>query len=199
MAARRLALGLLLCLAPPPSALAYQERLVLSVQSGTCTLRLEADDEARVLRLRVLPEDASCRVSREAVQAFLEQAFSRTDPPRLEGTYSSLYVGRLVDYPWLSLLLASAAAQDGRWDPKKGKPVGMGINAYVASLLSRREVMAQLESAIQEAGYRIRSVSVEKVLVGDLRRVGPPEARTRAGRVPYDAMVWFRLERTGSR
>lgn len=199
MAARRLALGLLLCVAPPSPGLAYQERLILSAPSGRCTLRLEADDEARALRLRVHPEDASCRVSREAVQAFLQQAFARTDPPRLEGTYASLYIGRLVDFPWLSSHLASAAARDGRWDRKKGKPAGMGINAYVASLLSQREVTAQLESAIRDAGYRISTVIVEKVLVGELRDVGPPEEGTQSGRVPYDAMVWFRLERTAGR
>ena len=196
--ARCLALGLLLSLAPA-SAGAYQERLILAAKAGACTLRLEADEEARVLRLRVLPEEGGCRLSGEEVQAFLRQAFSRTDPPRPEGPYAALFLGRLVDLPWLSEWLASAAAADGRWDRKAGRPVGMGVEAFVAALLSERRFAEQLEPALRDAGYRIRGATVEKVLVGDARQVGPNGARIRPGRVPYDAMVWLRLERTDGR
>ena len=194
-AARCLALGLLLSLAPA-SAGAYQERLILAVKAGACTLRLEADDDARALRLRVLPEDGGCRVSREEVQALLRRAFSKTDPPRLEGAYATLFLGRLADFPWLSEWLASAAAGDGRWDRQEGRAVGMGNEACVAALLSEPRFTEQLEPALRDAGYRIRGATVEKVLVRDAPEPGAQGARSRPGRVPYDAMVWLRLERT---
>ena len=195
MSESAVALGVALLLALPAPAAAHQERLVLAAGSGRCTLRLEADDEARALRLRVVPGDFGCRIPREAVQRFLGEAFSRTVPPRLDGAYTSLFIGRLVDYPWLASQLATAAAADPRWDLRRGKPRSTGINAFVGELLSQREVIEPLASAIRPHGWRIRSVMVEKVLVGRFGDVpgydGPPSP----GKVPFDAMVWLGLER----
>jgi hypothetical protein len=191
-----LSLLILLFLAIPATSVAYQQRLILAVEAGKCELRLEADDEARSLRLRVHPESSGCRVSREDVQRLLQEAFSKTDPPKLEGTYSSLFIGRLVDFPWLASYLASAAAEDSRWDKRRGKPVSMGLNAYVAMLLSSREVTTPLEAPIQGSGYRITSAIVEKVLVSEPRDAGPRDGGKSPGRVPFDAMVWFRLEKS---
>jgi hypothetical protein len=195
MTGRLLSAALLLAmLAPPAPAAAYQERLVHSIQLGRCALKLEADDEARGLRVRVSPEGVKppCTASREELQRLLREAFSRTAPPRLEGVYRSLYLGRLVEFPWLSAELVASAAADAAWDARKGRPVGKDPNAYVAAILSRRAVTEPLQSAIAGSGHRIRAASVEKVLVGDRRLrggEGPP------GRLPFDAMVWFSLER----
>jgi hypothetical protein len=67
----------------------------------------------------------------------------------------------------------------------------MGLNAYVASLLSRREVTAPVESAIEGRGYRVTRATVEKVLVGR----APGASSSRPARLPFDTMVWFHLER----
>lgn len=190
-------LALLLLLASPVPAVAYRERLVVAVQAGRCALRLEADDEARALRIRVVPGDSRCRVAREAVQRLLAAAFSRAAAPRLVGRYSSLYLGRLVDYPWLSSFLASTAAEDARWDRRRGRPFAMGANAYVSTVLSARQVTAPLESAMERGGYRVRAVTVEKVLVGSFRDVPGHEGPAPPGKLPFDAMVWLRLEQGG--
>jgi hypothetical protein len=190
---RHLAVGLLPLLALSSAPLAYQERLVLAEPAGACTLRLEADDGARTLRLRVSPEGPPCRVDRETVMAFLGKAVARAKP-RPGGAYTSLYVGRLVDLPWLSEHVASAAARDAGWDRRQGRPVRGDANGYVAAILSRPDVTAPFDAAIRGAGYRIRSASVEKVLVRDLREVTPEGDSGRRGKVPYDAMTWFRLE-----
>lgn len=194
--ARRVLLACaVLPLALPVTAEAYRERLILAREARSCTLRLEADDEARSLRLRVLPEDSTCHVSKEEVQAFLREAFTKSEPPKLEGTWSSLALGRLVHYPWLASYVASAAYEDRGWDTRRGKPVRMDINAYVAALLSRREVTAQLGSAIQGSGHDVASAVVEKVLVGGFRDVPRYEGRISPGKVPFDAQVWFKLEK----
>lgn len=190
----RLAASVLL-LALPAAAGAYQERLILAVEAEGCTLRLEADDGARSLRLRVVRDHPGCHVSREAVRSFLSAAFAKAEPPRLEGTYASLYIGRLIDFPWLASHLASTAYEDRRWDRRRGRPIDVGINEYVATLLSSAEVTSPLEAAMEGAGYRIRSATVEKVLVGGLRDVPGYEGPPSAGKVPFDAQVWFRLEK----
>jgi hypothetical protein len=125
----------------------------------------------------------------------LSAAFSKTESPRLEGSYSSLSIGRLIDYPWLSQYLATTAYRDLGWDSKKGKPVAMDINKYAKQLLFRKELIAQIEAPFTKGGYRIVSVTVEKVLVGGFREVPFYQVEMHPGRVPYDAQVWFRLEK----
>jgi len=125
----------------------------------------------------------------------LREAFAKTDSPRLEGSYSSLCIGRLIDYPWLSQYLAATAHRDQEWDSKRGKPLAMDINKYVSNLLVRRDLIAQIEGPLIEGGYRIIGVTVEKVLVGGFREVPLFEGEMFAGKVPYDAQVWLRLEK----
>lgn len=127
--------------------------------------------------------------------ATLSEAFSKTDPPRLEGTYSSLSIGRLIDYPWLSQHLALTAHKDKRWDRRTGKPVAMDINKYVSFILSEKTVTDQIEGALAGSEHRVVSASVEKVLVGGFRNVPLYQGEMAPGRIPYDAQVWFRLEK----
>jgi hypothetical protein len=182
-------------LALPATGISYQERLILSVEEGRCSLRVEADDEARILRLRVHPSYPKCYATKESMQKALKAVFSKTDPPKLEGIYTSLFLGRLIDYPWLCEYLVASAYKDPRWDKNKGKPVSMDINKYVSTILSSKEVTAQFEDAFGDKGYRIKAVSVEKVLVGGFRDVPLHQGEMAPGKVPFDAMIWFRLEK----
>ena len=189
-----LSIALLVILFSLPSA-SHQARVIYSVDAGACRLTVEADDQSRTLRLRVNPEGNTCRITRDAMLGALRATFLKTDPPRLEGTYSSLSIGRVIDYPWLSQYLARAAHNDTRWDGKRGKPVAMDINKYVSVVLSEREVTAHIDRALAGSGYRVTSVHVEKVLVGGFRDVPLYEGETVPGRIPYDAQAWFRLEK----
>jgi hypothetical protein len=187
--------ALILFLALPAICIPYQERLILSMHTGKCSLDVEADDEARILRLRVIPEYADCHITEDAMQMILRTVFSKTDQPKLEGNYTSLFLGRLIYYPWLSEYLAVSTYKDPRWDKNKGKPVFMDINKYVSAILSSKEVTTQFEEVFGDSGYRIRAVSVEKVLVGRFRDVPLYQGRMSPGKVPFDAMVWLRLEK----
>jgi hypothetical protein len=173
-----------------------QDRVIVSTNVGDCVLSVEANDPWHTLRLRALhPRGRGCHIDKDSAVSILSAAFSKTDAPKLEGSYSSLSFGRLIDFPWLSQYLAIAASRDKAWDGKKGKPVAMDINRYVAQVLSRKELLAQLEPACAQGGYRIVKVSVEKVLVGGLREVPLYQGTMEPGLVPYDAIVWLRLEK----
>ena len=189
-----LACAALVCFLPG-AARPHQSREICSMQAGHCSLSVESDDQSHTVRLRVRPESNDCHITEESMLAALRAAFSKSDPPKLEGTYSSLYIGRLIDYPWLSHYLAGTARKDKRWDPAKGRPIGVDINKYVARILSSAEVAAKIESAVGEGGYRVASASVEKVLVGGFRSVPLYQGELPPGKVPYDAQVWFRLEK----
>lgn len=186
---------LFLYLVLPAMAASYQERLILSMKAGRCSLRVEADDRSRTLRLRAHPEGPSCAVAKEAMLQTLAAAFAKTDPPKLEGPYSSLFIGRLIDFPWLSQYLAAAAYRDRAWNRAKGKPAGADVNRYVAAILARREVTALIEETFGNSGYRIVGVTVEKVLVGGFGHVPLYQGEMHSGKVPFDAMVWFRLDK----
>jgi len=177
----------------PALCTAYQQRLILSMEEGTCSLRVEADDQARMLRLRVHPDTPACHATKESVQTILRAVFS--DPQKLQGVYTSLYLGRLVDYPWLCEYLAVTAYNDPRWDRKKGKPVSMNLYKYVPAILSNRDVTAPFEEAFGDSGYTIKAAIVEKVLVGRFRDVPLYRGKDLPGKVPFDAMVWFKLEK----
>jgi hypothetical protein len=169
---------------------------IVSANVGECVLTVEANDQWHTLRLRAHhPEGRGCHIDKDSTVSVLTSAFSKTDTPKLEGSYSSLSFGRIIDFPWLSQYLAIAAYRDKGWDAKRGKPVAMDINRYVAQLLSRKELLADIEPACAQGGYRITSVSVEKVLVGGFREVPLYQGDMKPGLFPYDAIVWLRLEK----
>jgi hypothetical protein len=183
-----------LVLAWSTSAQAYRERLLLAVTEGTCTLRVEADEQAQTLRLRVLPETAACSISKPAMQALLTTALAQAAGEKPEERYTSLFLGRLVEYPWLSSHLAASACRDPRWDRKKGRPMSRNVNVYVRDLLASPEVFALFDEALAVGGYRVTAVEVEKVLVGRWHDLPLPDGGPEcSGKVPFDAMVWLVL------
>ena len=173
-----------------------QERVIVSSKVGECDLTVESNERWHTLRLRAHhPKYKGCHIDKNSMVSALTAAFFKNDSPKLEGSYSSLSIGRLIDYPWLSQYLATTAHRDQGWDSKKGKPAAMDINKYVSQLLFRKELMAEIGTVFEKGGYRVVVVSVEKVLVGGFREVPFYQGEMHPGRVPYDAQVWFRLER----
>jgi len=189
-------LGLILVFSLYGEMAASQENVIVSLKIGECSLTVESNDQWHTLRLRAHhPKYKGCHIDRDAMLSALSAAFLKTESPKLEGSYSSLFIGRLIDYPWLSQYLSVTAYKDNGWDSKRGKPVSMGINKYVSNVLSGKELMAQVEATFAKGGNRVVSTTVEKVLVGGFHEVPLYQGDIHSGRVPYDAQVWFRLEK----
>jgi len=173
-----------------------QVQVISSAKVGECDLTVESNDKWHTLRLRAHhPTYEGCRIDKASMVSVLSAAFSKDVSPKLEGSYSSLSIGRLIDYPWLSQHLAETAYRDPGWNSKKGKPVATGINQYVSQLLFRKEWMAPIETVFAKGGYRVAGVTVEKVLVGGFREVPFYQGERHPGRVPYDAQGWLKLEK----
>jgi hypothetical protein len=172
------------------------EVVIASVPSGECTLGLEAAENWPTLRLRAgHPEHRPCFIDKASVTQVLSQAFAEPKPEFASRVFTSLAIGRLIDYPWLVQFLALRAARDPGWDVAAGKPVKVHINRYVADVLSSPEIVLEMETPLREQRYRIVGVSVEKVLVGSFENVPQLDGPRRKGKIPFDAQVWFRLER----
>ena len=196
---KSLLLGFILVFSFSGTFASSQERVIAISKAGECDLTVEANDKWHTLRLRAHhPKYKGCLIDEASVAQVLSAAFSSSDPPKLAGSYSSLSIGRLIDYPWLSQYLAATAYRDAGWNPKKGKSIAMDINRFVSQLLSKKELTAQIETALEGGGYKVAGVTVEKVLVGGFREVPLYQGEMHPGRVPYDAQVWFRLERIES-
>jgi hypothetical protein len=194
MALRALLAAVLILLASIPAT--GGEAVIASVPSGECTLSLEAAENWPALRLRAgHPEHRSCFIDKESMVRVLSQAFAEPILSLTSRVFTSLAIGRLIDYPWLVQFLALRAARDPGWDAAAGKPVKVHINRYVADVLSSPEVVLEMEAPLREDRYRITGVSVEKVLVGGFENVPQVEGPRRKGKIPFDAQVWFRLER----
>ena len=65
-------------------------------------------------------EHKNCTLTREQfnklVRETLEKSFNE------QSDYHSLFIGHLVDHPWLSRYLAKQALNNGDWDADKGRP-----------------------------------------------------------------------------
>ena len=189
-------LGFLLVFSLSGTIASSQDQVIVSLKAGECSLSLESNEKWHTLRLRAHhPEYKGCHIDEDSILSVLSAAFLKTESPKLEGSYSSLSLGRMIDYPWLSQYLATTAYRDRAWDSKKGKPIAMGINTYVSQLLFKKELMGRMETVFEENGYKVVGVTVEKVLVGDFREVPFYQGEMYPGQVPYDAQIWFRLEK----
>jgi hypothetical protein len=193
---RRFVYTLILFFVFPAPGNSYRERLILSMDTDGCSIRFLVDDESGTMRLRIQPEYPRCVATKDDIRKILKTIFSKTDPLLLNETYTSLYLGRLIDYPWLSEYLADAAYKDQGWNKNKGKPVSLDINQYVSTLLMKKDFTLQFDEAFGDSGYRVVGVSVEKVLVGPFSEIFPDRGEKPPGKVPYDAMVWLGLEKS---
>jgi hypothetical protein len=180
------------------AAPALADDLVLaSLPAGECMLRVEArTQEPHVLRVRALhPRFATCRIDLTALSAALAAALATDAARRSTTPYTSISLGRLVDYPWLSALLTRTAAVDRHWNARTGRPLHGDVNRYVAELLSRPAATEPLQPVLASSGYRIHGASVEKVLVATADRIPGLADGAVQGRLPFDAMLWLLLER----
>ncbi len=191
MAFRILLASVLLFGASLPAA---GEAVLASIPAGECTLAVEAAENWPALRLRAgHPDHRPCFIEKAAVIQVLAQAFSEPHPILIARTFTSLAIGRLIDYPWLVKFLARRASQDPHWNVSAGKPRGVHVNRYVADVLFSPEIVREIEAPLRERGYRITGVSVEKVLVGGFENVPQWDGSERKGKIPFDAQVWFRM------
>jgi len=115
-------------------------------------------------------------------------------PENQQMEFRSIFLGRLVDHPWLSKYLAQHALADAKWDRKKGRPVaGIGyINHFVRDVLSTPELLGLVQEPFTDNGYTVVGASVEKVLVTKASDIDWLEINDPA-LVPYDALIHFTL------
>lgn len=161
-------------------------------RAGECQLVLEEYDR-EILHLRMRRAGTtwdSCAPEAAALAETLDGLLRAARSDRA-GPFS-LFLGRVVELPQLSRELAQAARGSQGWDMRAGRPRAGDPNRFVALLLARSRTLRDLFPS-----YTITSVSVEKVLVPtrSMIRARATGDQVPDERLPYDAMLWVRLER----
>lgn len=129
----------------------------------------------------------SCPVAREQLRAALMDVAPSAFAGGAQPAELRVELGRIIEHPWLSTALARAALSSKEWDKARGAPRQRNINQLAGALLRLGGTLDDLP-----AGWTLKSVSVEKVLVQPARAM--PELRAAPGDkalVPFDAQVWL--------
>ncbi|NOX89440.1 MAG: hypothetical protein GXO77_10470 [Calditrichaeota bacterium] len=169
---------------------------VAEIQCGECELRLEADPKWEVLTVRARhPEFKLCDIDKESLLRLLNKAFTGNDSLFVRQKFNSVFLGRIVEYPWLSEYLALYAKNDANWSLAKGRPVKARVNDYVASALTSDTLLYDFKKVFAKINYEVLSVSVEKVLVGSCNNIPRYSGLPFKGKIPFDAQIYLILKR----
>ena len=110
------------------------------------------------------------------------------DAPPLNG----FFLGRAMDYPWISQHLAQSALRSPEWDLQAGTAKTGDTSRLVESFLLNDEFKQRLEKPFQHQSYSIGTVSIEKLAVAPINKIVPVSENPRQI-VPLDALLYFKL------
>lgn len=132
---------------------------------------------------------AECPVSEASYRQFIRQWLETrpTDLPPLSG----LSLGRAVDFPWLSRLIADTALRVPAWQSLISATPRGRLDALAARIFENAELRARLAIPFAGSGYTLIGLSYEKVLYGKARDYATDRKDNTL--VPFDAQLWLRL------
>jgi len=106
---------------------------------------------------------------------------------------ASFALGRAVDYPWLSRLIAEQALALPDWRQRVARSRRGQLHELAAPVLQGEALRARLALPFADSRLRVSGVSYEKVLYGPADEHAPAPGRGKL-MVPFDAQLWLRLE-----
>ena len=162
--------------------------------SNECHPVVEKELQWQTLRIRPHENELiTCTLAQEQFNKLIRESLENSGNEQSD--YHSLFMGRLVDHPWISKYLAVQALGTKDWDAEKGRPKEGEINSFVRKLLTSPELLGQIQIPFTETGYTVIGASVEKVLVVKANEIKWLDINEPV-LVPYDAMVHFILEKS---
>ena len=124
-----------------------------SIDSCICTL--ESEERWKTLTIRIFhPKAKTCLISKEDLIDFLDQAFTKLAGMEMEIEYNSIFIGRIIEYPWMSQFLADSAVMNPVWLKQKGK-YNITTHRLVESILNCNYITAPFNKPLHIIGYKI--------------------------------------------
>lgn len=155
------------------------------VPADPCAVRAERSVESEVLTVR---PRSPCTASVAALAAALDAGMAARAPGL---PLRSVFIGVLTAYPEISASLARAAQAERAWDSRRGRAREGSDNALVQRLLASGREVQELAHVLARHGYRLESLSVEKVRSAPPDRIPDLNDPSLSGRLPFDAMTWL--------
>ncbi len=174
-----------------------QNEITLSQMNvGKCSMALQANLKWKTITLQARrPDLKNCKMKRANLISLIKEAVAKNKSLFRSHEFTSIFIGRAVEFPWLSSFLSEQAFKDSLWNRIKGHPKKQNINRYVENILNRHPVISQLDSVMQRVGYGISGVSVEKVLIGRYQNLIDFNGPKFRGGLPFDAQVYLILKK----
>ena len=162
----------------------------------SCFVILESNKKWETLSIRIYnPKFAECTVQENDLFDFLNKALTKLPEKKPDITYKSIYMGRIIEYPWISKFLADSAKACPNWSVVKGKAIKGNNHTLVSDILNCKYIINPFNEQLRLIGYKTAGVSVEKILISTGKPIKLPQWIDFKIRVPFDAMLWFKLEK----
>lgn len=120
--------------------------------------------------------------------------------------FHTIYQGRMIhdgfmDHQVMSSRLAAAVSESAHWNLKSGVSKGKRVNDLIKEIANKYVIYREYQKFFKHYDLKLSISGVEKVLVSEVgslpfkfeKEFGIKEIRYN-DIVPYDAMVWFKLE-----
>ncbi len=160
--------------------------------SADCPPVVEEEPRWQSVRLRAgRVALTACPISETAYRSAVRQWLAARPPEA--PLPASFALGRAVDYPWLSRLIAEQALALPDWRRRVAASRRGQLHALAAPVLHGEALRARLALPFADSPLRVSGVSYEKVLYGPADEHAPAPGRGKL-MVPFDAQLWLRLE-----
>ena len=159
-----------------------------AITTYRCVPMVESNQAGTGFRLRA--PRAGCTIDENSYQRAVRQWLDRraTDSTPI----NNFFLGRAIDYPWISQYLARAASRSTEWDLKTGTSHNLHPHALVKSLLMEEAFRQRLDAPFVDTPYTVGDIDIEKLLVGDAS-TALDEPENGFGKVPFDALLSVEL------
>jgi len=176
-----------------------QEVDLVKMRTEQGILKIEADLSWHTLRVRGKPWQfgLNCTISETELLQLIEKLVTEKDSLLKAQTFSSFMLGRVVEFPWLEEFLMGQAAQSPEWQAERGRLTKrqVHINEWVAKVLFKHPIWQKVRQMLRKSGYDVSKISVEKVLVNDVPKIGLESVKDLTGKLPFDAQVSLILKK----
>jgi len=160
--------------------------LLYEEKQDACIVRISHDavvGENGIIIVRASTKQyAYCKISQQTLSHAFYHGLVKLKENTTLAPVTRVSLGRLQSYPWMKEYLLASSKNNAQWDINKGKPVKGSRNKYVNRLLNSKKVLAAISNPLAEAGYQVKKVSCEKILINKEK-------------LPYDAICWVDIAR----
>ena len=175
---------------------------LFTAQREACDINATATSEWRAVIFRITPHPGASRTcvgTQGDIAGLIALAFTTLSIKEMDregASYRSIFLGRLIDYEWLSRQLSESAEADANWSAATGKASdGERAEAYVQRKLDVPSVLDPLSEALKPYGYRAGGFSCEKAMIsGPDTKPFQPAWVAADKRLPFDALCHLVLK-----